>query len=147
MSIEPTTTHQLVALALLGLGWNLGLISGTAIITDAVPLATRAKPRAWSPSPSPVPSAAWPRASSSPPPASTPWPSLAASSPSRSYLPSPPPATDNGTRWRGRRRCDDLQRAAMVSSVICAASTCGASIWTKVLAAGTSKNSASWKAR
>jgi MFS family permease len=32
-----------VALALLGLGWNLGLISGTAIITDAVPLATRAK--------------------------------------------------------------------------------------------------------
>jgi MFS family permease len=32
-----------VALALLGLGWNCGLISGTAIITDAVPLATRAK--------------------------------------------------------------------------------------------------------
>ncbi len=31
------------ALALLGLGWNLGLISGTAIITDAVPLATRAR--------------------------------------------------------------------------------------------------------
>ncbi|WP_030421433.1 MFS transporter [Streptomyces sp. SCSIO 75703] len=32
-----------LALALLGLGWNLGLVSGTAIITDAVPLATRAK--------------------------------------------------------------------------------------------------------
>ncbi|MFD4971583.1 MFS transporter [Streptomyces sp. NPDC058424] len=32
-----------LALALLGLGWNFGLVSGTAIITDAVPLATRAK--------------------------------------------------------------------------------------------------------
>ncbi|MFC7449876.1 MFS transporter [Rhodococcus daqingensis] len=32
-----------VALALLGLGWNLGLISGTAILTDATPLATRAR--------------------------------------------------------------------------------------------------------
>jgi MFS family permease len=32
-----------VALALLGLGWNLGLISGTAMITDAAPLETRAK--------------------------------------------------------------------------------------------------------
>ncbi|MGW0878149.1 MFS transporter [Streptomyces sp. NPDC002671] len=32
-----------LALALLGLGWNLGLISGTAMITDAVPLATRAR--------------------------------------------------------------------------------------------------------
>jgi MFS family permease len=32
-----------VALGLLGLGWNFGLISGTAIITDTVPLATRAK--------------------------------------------------------------------------------------------------------
>ncbi|MFF9625052.1 MFS transporter [Streptomyces griseosporeus] len=32
-----------LALALLGLGWNLGLVSGTAIITDAVPLATRAR--------------------------------------------------------------------------------------------------------
>ncbi|MCH0563150.1 MULTISPECIES: MFS transporter [unclassified Streptomyces] len=31
------------ALVLLGLGWNLGLVSGTAIITDAVPLATRAR--------------------------------------------------------------------------------------------------------
>lgn len=32
-----------VALALLGLGWNFGLVTGTAMITDAVPLATRAK--------------------------------------------------------------------------------------------------------
>lgn len=32
-----------VALALLGLGWNFGLVTGTAIITDAAPLATRAK--------------------------------------------------------------------------------------------------------
>ncbi|MFD0360685.1 MFS transporter [Nocardia sp. GCM10030253] len=32
-----------VALALLGLGWNFGLVTGTAIITDAIPLATRAK--------------------------------------------------------------------------------------------------------
>nr|WP_260478818.1 MFS transporter [Kibdelosporangium aridum] len=32
-----------VALALLGLGWNFGLVAGTAIITDAAPLATRAK--------------------------------------------------------------------------------------------------------
>jgi MFS family permease len=32
-----------LALALLGLGWNFGLVSGTAMITNAVPLATRAK--------------------------------------------------------------------------------------------------------
>ncbi|WP_225823498.1 MFS transporter [Streptomyces naphthomycinicus] len=32
-----------LALVLLGLGWNLGLVSGTAIITDTVPLATRAR--------------------------------------------------------------------------------------------------------
>ncbi|MFJ9368655.1 MFS transporter [Nocardia sp. NPDC101769] len=32
-----------LALALLGLGWNFGLVSGTAITTDTVPLATRAK--------------------------------------------------------------------------------------------------------
>jgi MFS family permease len=32
-----------VALAVLGLGWNLGLVSGTSIVTDAVPLATRAR--------------------------------------------------------------------------------------------------------
>ncbi|MEV6276837.1 MFS transporter [Nocardia sp. NPDC051832] len=31
------------ALALLGVGWNLGLVTGTAIIADAVPLATRAR--------------------------------------------------------------------------------------------------------
>ncbi|WP_436641844.1 MFS transporter [Actinomadura kijaniata] len=32
-----------VALALLGLGWNLGLVTGTAILTGAVPPATRAR--------------------------------------------------------------------------------------------------------
>ncbi|MEV4729935.1 hypothetical protein [Saccharopolyspora sp. NPDC049426] len=32
-----------LALALLGLGWNFGLVSGTAIITDMLPLAIRAK--------------------------------------------------------------------------------------------------------
>ncbi|PRX96641.1 MFS transporter [Allonocardiopsis opalescens] len=32
-----------LALALLGLGWSLGLVSGTAIVTDSVPLATRAR--------------------------------------------------------------------------------------------------------
>jgi MFS family permease len=32
-----------IALALLGLGWNLGLVSGTAMITDAAPPETRAK--------------------------------------------------------------------------------------------------------
>ncbi len=32
-----------LALGLLGLGWNFGLVSGTAIITDAVPLETRAR--------------------------------------------------------------------------------------------------------
>lgn len=32
-----------LALALLGLGWNFGLVSGTAIVTDTVPLATRAR--------------------------------------------------------------------------------------------------------
>lgn len=32
-----------VALALLGLGWNFGLISGTALIVDATPLETRAR--------------------------------------------------------------------------------------------------------
>ncbi|WP_431955827.1 MFS transporter [Nocardia lijiangensis] len=32
-----------LALALLGVGWNFGLLSGTAIVADAVPLATRAK--------------------------------------------------------------------------------------------------------
>lgn len=33
----------IAALALLGLGWNFGLISGTALIVDATPLSTRAK--------------------------------------------------------------------------------------------------------
>ncbi|MFD6951201.1 hypothetical protein A6A08_23905 [Nocardiopsis sp. TSRI0078] len=32
-----------LALALLGLGWSFGLVSGTAIVTDSVPLATRAR--------------------------------------------------------------------------------------------------------
>lgn len=32
-----------LALTVLGLGWNLGLVSGTAIVTDAVPLAARAR--------------------------------------------------------------------------------------------------------
>jgi MFS family permease len=32
-----------LALALLGLGWNLGLVAGTALVTDAVPLAERAR--------------------------------------------------------------------------------------------------------
>jgi MFS family permease len=33
----------LLALVLLGLGWNLGLVSGTTVVTEAVPLATRAR--------------------------------------------------------------------------------------------------------
>lgn len=32
-----------LALALLGLGWNLGLIGGTALVTDSTPLASRAR--------------------------------------------------------------------------------------------------------
>ena len=32
-----------LALALLGLGWNIGLISGTALIVDATPVQTRAR--------------------------------------------------------------------------------------------------------
>ena len=32
-----------VALVLLGLGWNLGLVAGTALLTDAVPLDSRAR--------------------------------------------------------------------------------------------------------
>jgi MFS family permease len=32
-----------VALGLLGIGWNFGLVAGTAMVTDAVPLATRAR--------------------------------------------------------------------------------------------------------
>ncbi|MET8829438.1 MFS transporter [Streptomyces sp. NPDC004610] len=44
-AVVPGDSMALLALALilLGLGWNLGLISGTAIITDALPLATRAR--------------------------------------------------------------------------------------------------------
>lgn len=34
---------MLISLAVLGLGWNLGLISGTALIVDATPQATRAR--------------------------------------------------------------------------------------------------------
>jgi MFS family permease len=33
----------LLALVLLGLGWNLGLVSGTTLVTDAAPLETRAR--------------------------------------------------------------------------------------------------------
>ncbi|MFJ9539602.1 MFS transporter [Streptomyces sp. NPDC101225] len=42
--IAPGDSVALLALALglLGLGWNFGLVSGTAIINDTVPLATRA---------------------------------------------------------------------------------------------------------
>ncbi|GAE06606.1 MFS transporter [Paenibacillus sp. JCM 10914] len=36
-------TLMIIALALLGIGWNLGFISGTAMIIDATPPATRAK--------------------------------------------------------------------------------------------------------
>lgn len=32
-----------IALAVLGIGWNLGLVSGTSIVTDAVPLPVRAR--------------------------------------------------------------------------------------------------------
>jgi hypothetical protein len=32
-----------LALVLLGLGWNLGLVSGTTLVTEAAPLATRAR--------------------------------------------------------------------------------------------------------
>ena len=38
-----SVTALATALALLGLGWNLGLVSGTAIVTDASPPAGRAK--------------------------------------------------------------------------------------------------------
>jgi MFS family permease len=40
---EDSVALLILALALLGLGWNLGLISGTAMLTDAAPPATRAK--------------------------------------------------------------------------------------------------------
>jgi len=38
-----SATLLAVALALLGLGWNLGLVAGTALLTDATPLARRAR--------------------------------------------------------------------------------------------------------
>jgi len=38
-----SVTTLALALVLLGLGWNLGLVSGTTVVTDAVPLATRAR--------------------------------------------------------------------------------------------------------
>jgi len=38
-----SVTLLTVALALLGLGWNLGLVAGTAMITDSAPLRSRAK--------------------------------------------------------------------------------------------------------
>ncbi len=38
-----STAAFALALGLLGVGWSLGLVSGTTIITDAVPLATRAR--------------------------------------------------------------------------------------------------------
>jgi MFS family permease len=44
-ALSPTDSMAglLAALALLGLGWNFGLISGTALIVDATPAATRAR--------------------------------------------------------------------------------------------------------
>lgn len=43
-AVAPTDSMGLLtaALGLLGLGWNLGLVAGTAMVTDAVPLARRA---------------------------------------------------------------------------------------------------------
>jgi MFS family permease len=40
---EDSVALLAVGLALLGLGWSFGLISGTAMVTDAVPLAERAR--------------------------------------------------------------------------------------------------------
>jgi MFS family permease len=40
---EDSVVLLTLALALLGLGWNLGLVSGTAMITDSVPAHSRAK--------------------------------------------------------------------------------------------------------
>ncbi|MEV1115580.1 MFS transporter [Actinosynnema sp. NPDC049800] len=44
-ALAPTgsAASSAVALALLGVGWNLGLVAGTAITTDAAPPATRAR--------------------------------------------------------------------------------------------------------
>lgn len=38
-----SVTWMLISLGVLGLGWNLGLISGTALVVDATPQATRAR--------------------------------------------------------------------------------------------------------
>jgi len=44
-ALAPTDSMVLltVALALLGIGWSLGLVGGTALVTDVAPLATRAR--------------------------------------------------------------------------------------------------------
>ncbi len=44
-ALAPASSMSLLALALvlLGLGWNFGLIGGTALLTDAVPLEARAR--------------------------------------------------------------------------------------------------------
>ncbi|MFH9418651.1 MFS transporter [Streptomyces rochei] len=44
-ALAPGHSFTLIALALvlLGIGWNFGLVTGTAIVTDSTPLATRAK--------------------------------------------------------------------------------------------------------
>lgn len=44
-AVAPTDSMLLltIALALLGLGWNFGLVAGTALLTDAVPLEQRAQ--------------------------------------------------------------------------------------------------------
>ncbi|WP_395474584.1 MFS transporter [Saccharopolyspora spinosa] len=82
------------ALALLGLGWNFGLVSGTAIITDTVPWQPAPRPRARSTSPShsPEPGAVWHPVWSSPPAATPHSPASAAPSPwpSSPLSPTPP---------------------------------------------------------
>ena len=43
----PTSGHHtapvILALVLLGIGWNLGLVGGSALLTDSIPLADRAR--------------------------------------------------------------------------------------------------------
>lgn len=43
LSPPSSVTALAVSLTVLGIGWNLGLLSGTAILTDAVPLSVRAR--------------------------------------------------------------------------------------------------------
>jgi MFS family permease len=43
MAPGDSTALLTLALALLGLGWNVGLITGTALIVDSTPLGTRAR--------------------------------------------------------------------------------------------------------